>query len=75
MHILNRCTAMCLRNGVVDSTGAGDAYIGGFLAGLLNNYQIQVRIEYIHSKALSDLIFCQYGRHVWHLPHWLQLKS
>jgi hypothetical protein len=38
---LLRCSAMSLRNGVVDSTGAGDAYIGGFLAGLLNNFEVQ----------------------------------
>lgn len=56
LHSGNRCSAMSLRYGVVDSTGAGDAYIGGFLAGLLNNYQIQVSKQYTCYISICHII-------------------
>lgn len=30
---------------IVDTTGAGDAFIGGFLAGLASGYTLEVKID------------------------------
>lgn len=74
-----RCSAMSLRNGVADSTGAGDAYIGGFLAGLLNNFQIQVRgyllsitIEIVSLRFIAN---SDYLSLAWRWEHWSRRRN
>lgn len=67
---------MSLRRGIVDSTGAGDAYIGGFLAGLLNNFELEVGIRDTYSFLLNLIRICGINnRHAWRLVPWSPLES
>ncbi len=46
---------------VVDTTGAGDAFAAGFIAGMLRNYNIKKAIAYVN--AVAALKITKLGSH------------